>query len=115
MSDHFLADDLARPARRFPRRVDRIAANRIPGLDMRTREGRVYRRAFNAALEEFPSADPTVIAKLARMRLLAEREEIAALSGRGSSSVAARIGDVAIRLARDIASRSADDHAEVAP
>ena len=114
MSD-LLANEPVRPARRFPRRTDRLAANRLPHVDMRTREGQIYRRAFNAALLEFPSADPTVIAKLARMRLLAEREEIAALSGRGSSSVAARIGDVAIRLARDIASRSADDHAEVAP
>jgi hypothetical protein len=105
MSD-ILANAPARLARRFPRRTDRIAANRLPHVDMRTREGQIYRRAFNAALLEFPSADPTVIAKLARLRLLAEQEEISALAGRGSTTVAARIGDVATRLARDIASRA---------
>jgi hypothetical protein len=111
MSD-LLANEPVRPARRFPRRTDRIAPDRLPSTDMRTREGQIYRRAFNAALEEFPSADPTVIAKLARMRLLAEREEIEALAGRGSATVAARIGNVALRLSREIASRGKPEEVE---
>jgi hypothetical protein len=48
MSD-LLANEPVRPARRFPRRTDRLAANRLPHVDMRTREGQIYRRAFNAA------------------------------------------------------------------
>jgi hypothetical protein len=104
MSD-LLANEPVRPARRFPRRTDRIAANRLPHVDMRTREGQEYRRTFNAALLEFPGVDLAVIAKLARIRLLAEREEVEALAGRGSATVAARIGNVALRLSRDIASR----------
>jgi hypothetical protein len=105
MSDVILANEPARPARRFPRRTERSAPNRLPGIDMRTRAGKLYRHAFNAALLEFPGVDLTVIAQLARLRLLAEQEEIAALAGRGSAIVAARIGNVALRLSRDIASR----------
>jgi hypothetical protein len=104
MSD-LLANDPVRPLRRFPRRTDRIAPDRLGHVDMRTRQGKVYRHAFNAALLEFPGVDLTVIAQLARLRLLAEQEEIAALDGRGSAIVAARIGNVALRLSRDIASR----------
>jgi hypothetical protein len=104
MSD-LLANESARLARRFPRRTERSSPDRLPHVDMRTRAGKLYRHAFNAALLEFPGVDLSVIAQLARLRLLAEQEEIAALAGRGSAMVAARIGNVALRLSRDISSR----------
>jgi hypothetical protein len=98
MSD-LLANEPVRPARTHARRIVRRAPNRLPNVDMRTRQGKLYRHAFETALEQFPGAPAEQIAQIARLRLLAEQEKIAALSGRGSATVAARISNVAIRAA----------------
>jgi hypothetical protein len=88
----------AAPRRRRPRaRI--IAPDRITGLDMRSHEGRRYRQAFAAALEEFPGVNPSQVAQVVRLRLLAAQGEAAALSGRGSSDAAIRLANVATRAA----------------
>jgi hypothetical protein len=88
----------AAPRRRRPRgRI--IAADRVVGLDMRSHEGRAYRRFFQAALEEFPGCEPSRIAQVVRLRLLAAQGEAAALSGRGSADGAIRLANVATRAA----------------
>jgi hypothetical protein len=91
-----------RPARRFPRRTDRRAPDRLPNIDMRTREGKLYRRAFKAALEEFPGVPADRVAQVARLRLLAAQEETAALAGKGSADAAIRVANVAVRAAKDL-------------
>jgi hypothetical protein len=101
MSD-LLANDPVRPVRRFPRRTDRIGPDRITDLDMRTREGQRYRKAFHAAAGEFPGADPARVAQIARLRLIAEREEIAALAGRVSANDAVRAANTVARFERDL-------------
>jgi hypothetical protein len=98
-----VASEHVRPARRvYPRRIHRVAPDRLPETDMRTRRGRQYLAAYRAALEEFPAADPARIAQIVRLRLLAEQEEGAALAGKGSADAAVRIANVATRAARDL-------------
>jgi hypothetical protein len=91
----------AAPRRRRPRgRI--IAADRVVGLDMRSHEGRTYRRAFAAALDEFPGCEPSRIAQVVRLRLLAAQGEAAALSGRGTADAAIRLANVAVRAAHAV-------------
>jgi hypothetical protein len=88
----------AAPRRRRPR--GRIQSpDRVLGLDMRTHEGRKYRQAFRAALEEFPGCEPSRVAQVVRLRLLAAQGEAAALSGRGTADSAIRLANVATRAA----------------
>jgi hypothetical protein len=102
MSDHLLANDPVRPVRRFPRRTDRIGPDRLTNLDMRSREGKRYRQAFHAASSEFPGADPARVAQIARLRLLAEREETDALAGRVKANDAVRAANIVARFERDL-------------
>jgi hypothetical protein len=86
----------AAPRRRRPRgRI--IAADRVVGLDMRSHEGRTYRRAFAAALDEFPGVEPSRIAQVVRLRMLAAQGEADALAGRGTADAAIRLANVATR------------------
>jgi hypothetical protein len=88
----------AAPRRRRPR--GRIQSpDRVLGLDMRTHEGRQYRRAFRAALEEFPGCEASRIAQVVRLRLLAAQGEADALRGRGTADAAIRLANVAVRAA----------------
>jgi hypothetical protein len=86
------------PRRRRPRgRI--IAADRIVGLDMRSHQGRTYRQGFRAALMEFPGCEPSRIAQVVRLRMLAAQAEASALSGRGTADAAIRLANVAVRAA----------------
>jgi hypothetical protein len=102
MSNHLLANEPVRPSRRFPRRTDRIGPDRLTNLDMRSREGQRYRKAFHAASSEFPGADPARVAQIARLRLLAEREETDALAGRVKANDAVRAANIVARFERDL-------------
>jgi hypothetical protein len=91
----------AAPRRRRPRgRI--ISPDRIVGMDMRSHEGRKYRQAFAAALDEFPGCEPSRIAQVVRLRLLAAQGEAAALSGRGTADAAIRLANVAVRAAHAV-------------
>jgi hypothetical protein len=91
----------AAPRRRRPR--GRIQSpDRVLGLDMRSHEGRQYRQAFRAALEEFPGCEPSRVAQVVRLRLLAAQGEAAALSGRGTADAAIRLANVAVRAAHAV-------------
>jgi hypothetical protein len=102
MSDHLLANDPVRPVRRFPRRTDRVGPDRLTNVDMRSREGQRYRQAFHTASSEFPGAEPARVAQIARLRLLAEREETDALAGRVKPSDAVRAANIVARFERDL-------------
>jgi carotenoid cleavage dioxygenase-like enzyme len=102
MSDH-LASEPVRPARRvYPRRIHRVAPDRLPKTDMRTRRGRQYLEAYRAACVEFPGAPADRVAQIVRLRLLAEQQEGAALAGSGSTDAAIRCANVAARASRDL-------------
>jgi hypothetical protein len=101
MSDH-LANAPVRLARRFPRRTDRQGPDRLPHVDMRTRQGQRYRAAFKAALEEFPGAPGERIAEVCRLRAIAAAAQLACLNGSGSPDNAIRCANVAHRAARDL-------------
>jgi hypothetical protein len=89
----------AAPRRRRPRgRI--IAADRIVGLDMRSHQGRTYRQGFRAALMEFPGCEPSRIAQVVRLRMLAAQAEASALSGRGTAESAVRLANTATRSAQ---------------
>jgi hypothetical protein len=85
------------------RRVHQLRDDRVHHVDMRTREGRQYRQAYATALHEFAGADPARVAQVVRLRLLAEREETAALTGKvGSADNVVRLAHAAGRAARDL-------------
>lgn len=106
MSDHILANDPVRPARRFPRRTDRHGPDRLTGVDMRTRLGKVYSSAFIAALRDFPGADPAKVAEVARLRSIAALAQSAALTGSGSTAAALRATASAERARRDLGGKT---------
>jgi hypothetical protein len=91
---------LSSPRRRPRGRI--ISPNRVLVLDMRSHEGRQYRAAFRAALDEFPGVDHSRIAQVVRLRLLAARGESDALSGKGTADAAIRLANVATRAAHAV-------------
>jgi hypothetical protein len=98
-----VASEPVRPSRRvYPRRIHRVGPNRLPETDMRTRRGRQYLAAYRAALVEFDGADPSRVAQIVRLRLLAEQQEGAALAGAGTADGAIRLANVAVRASRDL-------------
>jgi hypothetical protein len=98
-----VASEHVRPARRvYPRRIHRVAPDRLPETDMRTRRGRKYLAAYRAALEEFPGAPGERIAEICRLRAIAEMAQQACLNGSGSPDNAIRCANVAHRAARDL-------------
>jgi hypothetical protein len=90
------------PVRAPRRRVHQLRDDRLHGLDMRTQRGRQYLAAFRAACQEFPGADPSRVAQIVRLRLLAEREETDALAGRVSVNDAVRAANTVARFERDL-------------
>jgi hypothetical protein len=97
--------EAARPRRRPRAYVPRAAMlgdDRLPGADMRSRQGRQYRKAFEAASAEFRGADSGRIAEVVRLRLLSEAIQAAALAGKADADSAIRAANVAARFARDL-------------
>jgi hypothetical protein len=102
MSDH-LAREPVRSRRVYPRRIHRVAANRLTGVDMRSRVGKAYTSAFICAVREFPAAPADRVAEVARLRAIATLAQQAALVGTGGTDAALRATAAADRCARDLA------------
>lgn len=101
--------------RRFGRREakTRAAGLALPGLDLRSVEGRHYSKIALALVAEFPEADPAQIRELAALRLSGEQAQADALLGRDIYA-RSRARDDAVRISNLICRRETELRARLA-
>jgi hypothetical protein len=93
---------MAAHARAPRRRGDLIRDDRLPSIDMRTRQGRRFAAILAAVRSEFGDADPIRLAEVARLRMIAEGAQRDALAGKLSLDRLVRISNLVVRSERQL-------------
>jgi hypothetical protein len=90
------------PTRRRPRPADDPA--RLPGLDLRTQNGRRFTAIARALMAEYPGADVSRIRELAMLRLSIELRQgrLLASNDPAQSDELVRLSNLAARRERDL-------------
>jgi hypothetical protein len=84
------------------RRGDLIRDDRLSSIDMRSRAGKRFSQILAAVRSEFGDADPIRLAEVARLRMIAEGAQQAALAGKLPLDRLVRISNLVVRSERQL-------------
>jgi hypothetical protein len=96
-----------------PRRRQLHDGARVPGIDMRTSDGRRHSRIADALIRDFGDVDPVRLRELAGLKFTAEKTQAAFVGGdmRASADLI-RLRTIIAQIEADLRSRAGSPQAE---